>query len=392
MPHYHYLIIGGGMTADAAVKGIRSLDQQNSVAIISNDSHPPYSRPPLSKALWKGEAEDSIWKKTEEKNATIILSRSAVKLIPDEKTVEDERGEKYTYQKLLLATGGIVNQLPFNVPGIIYYRTYDDYKLLRQLSKNAKHIVVIGGGFIGSEVAAGLAMNDVAVTMIFPEKSLGARNYPESLSTFLNDYYETKGVEIMSGDGVEEIMKDGNSYLVKTKNGKSLRADAVVSGIGIKPNTSLAEQAGLTVNNGIILDEMLQTNHKDIFAAGDVANFFSPHLNKRIRVEHEDNALMSGELAGKNMAGAEEKYHHLPFFYSDLFDLGYEAVGELDARHQMIEDWKEQFREGVIYYLENGRVRGVLLWNTWGQVDHARALIADDQTFNAKKLKDFLPR
>src|SRR5436190_3996690 len=122
MQNYHYLIIGGGMTADAAVKGIRSLDQNNSIAVISNDKHPPYSRPPLSKALWKGDAEDSIWKKTEEKNATVILSRNATKLDAQKKTVTD-KGEEYTYEKLLLATGGIVNHLPFNAEGIIYYRT-----------------------------------------------------------------------------------------------------------------------------------------------------------------------------------------------------------------------------------------------------------------------------
>jgi NADPH-dependent 2,4-dienoyl-CoA reductase/sulfur reductase-like enzyme len=140
------------------------------------------------------------------------------------------------------------------------------------------------------------------------------------------------------------------------------------------------------------VNEFLQTSHEDIYAAGDVANFDSPHLGKRVRVEHEDNALTMGEMAGKNMAGAAERYTHLPFFYSDLFDLGYEAVGELDARLETVEDWKDPFREGVVYYLEEGRVRGVLLWNTWGQVDHARELIGSRDLFTAKKLKGLLPK
>src|SRR4249920_3048973 len=132
MKDFHYLIIGGGMTADAAVKGIRSLDRKRSIAIISNDAHPPYSRPPLTKALWKGDDESTIWKKTEEHDVTIILSRNVTHINPQNKTVKDDLGEEYSYSKLLLATGGIVNQLPFKAHGIIYYRTYDDYKTLRE--------------------------------------------------------------------------------------------------------------------------------------------------------------------------------------------------------------------------------------------------------------------
>lgn len=142
-----------------------------------------------------------------------------------------------------------------------------------------------------------------------------------------------------------------------------------------------------------MVNELLQTSHPDIYAAGDVADFFSPALDMRIRREHEDNANVMGERAGKNMAGEEEPYHHLPFFYSDLFELGYEAVGELDSRLEIVEDWKEEFREGVVYYLQNQRVRGVLLWNTWGQVENARALIAGKEIFDRKLLAngDVLP-
>jgi NADPH-dependent 2,4-dienoyl-CoA reductase/sulfur reductase-like enzyme len=128
-----------------------------------------------------------------------------------------------------------------------------------------------------------------------------------------------------------------------------------------------------------------------MFAAGDVANFFNPSLGKRLRVEHEDNANTMGELTGKNMAGAFLPYTHLPFFYSDLFDLGYEAVGELDSRFEMVEDWKEEFREGIVYYLHENRVRGVLLWNTWGRVEQARTLIGEAGPFTAQNLKGRLP-
>jgi len=392
MKDFHYLIIGGGMTADAAVKGIRSLDKKRSIAIISNDVHPPYSRPPLTKGLWKGDEESTIWKKTEEHDVTIILSRNATQINPQNKTVKDDLGEEYSYSKLLLATGGVVNQLPFNAHGIIYYRTYDDYKTLREKTKVADHIIVVGGGFIGSEIAASLAMNDKKVTMIFPESGVGARNFPKVLSNSVTEYYKSKGVTIYANDSVADIENDGDKFWVKTKNNHRLHADTVVAGLGIKPNVELAEALGLITKNGIEVNEFLQTSHEDIYTAGDVANFDSPHLGKRIRVEHENNALTMGEMAGKNMAGARESYNHLPFFYSDLFDLGYEAVGELDSRLEIIEDWKDPFREGVVYYLEEGRVRGVLLWNTWGQVDHARELIRTKDQFTAKKLKGLLPK
>jgi len=159
------------------------------------------------------------------------------------------------------------------------------------------------------------------------------------------------------------------------------------TGLGIEPNDKLAQAAGLKVENGIVVDEFLRTSHPDIYAAGDVARFFNPALEKSIRVEHEDNANTMGRLAGLNMAGKSEPYHHLPFFYSDMFELGYEAVGELDSRLETFADWKQPNKEGVIYYLHNGRVRGVLLWNVWGQVDAARALIAEPGPFRAEDLK-----
>ena len=250
---------------------------------------------------------------------------------------------------------------------------------------------MIGGGFIGSEIAASLAMNGKKVTMIFPEAAIGARVYPAALSTFLNSYFESKNVTLLAGDGVTSIEKNNATYTVKTKNGKTLEADVVIAGIGVKPGVVLAQQGGLRVENGIVVDDQLRTSDPDIYAAGDVANFFSPFLNKRIRVEHEDNANVMGEMAGRNMAGSGEKYEYIPFFYSDLFDLGYEAVGELDSGMEIVEDWKEPFKEGVIYYLKEGKVRGILLWNTWGQVDEARKLMAAPGPFTEANLKGKLP-
>jgi NADPH-dependent 2,4-dienoyl-CoA reductase/sulfur reductase-like enzyme len=164
-------------------------------------------------------------------------------------------------------------------------------------------------------------------------------------------------------------------------------ADGVVAGIGIDPQVTLARAAGLVVEDGIRVDRSLKTSSPDVFAAGDVASFYNPALGKWLRVEHEDNANTMGRMAGRAMAGAQVAYGHLPFFYSDLFDLGYEAVGEVDARLTTFSDWKEPFREGVIYYLRDQRVRGVLLWNVWGKVDAARQLISEPGPFGPEDLR-----
>jgi len=234
---------------------------------------------------------------------------------------------------------------------------------------------VLGGGFIGSEIAAALRLVGRDVTMIVPEDGIGARVFPADLSKFLVDYYREQGVDVRTGEGLADLQQSAGTVVVRTTHGKEIPADVIVAGLGIQPNVELAEQAGLRVENGIIVDDMLRTSAPDVFAAGDVANFFNPALGTRLRVEHEDNANTMGAAAGRALAGTGTPYTHLPFFYSDLFALGYEAVGELDPRREIDAVWKERFREGVIYYLKEGKVRGVLLWNTWGQVDNARAII-----------------
>lgn len=375
MTSYRYLIVGGGMTADAAAHAIRESDSTGSIGIISAETHPPYNRPPLSKGLWKGDSEDKVWRGTEKTGADVRLGRRVTAIHPPKQTVTDDRGNVITYEKLLLATGGTPRRLPMQTGQIIYFRTFDDYKRLRALANEKLRFVVLGGGFIGSEIAAALRTAGRDVTMIVPEDGIGARVYPADLSKFLVDYYREQGVEVRTGEGLASLQQSAGKVVVRTTHGQEIPTDVVVAGLGIQPNVELAEQAGLRVENGIIVDEMLRTSAPDIYAAGDVANFFNPALGMRLRVEHEDNANTMGAAAGRAMAGKGSPYTHLPFFYSDLFALGYEAVGELDPRLQVDAVWKEKFREGVIYYLKDGKVRGVLLWNTWGQVDNARGII-----------------
>lgn len=386
MQHYPYLIVGGGMTADAAVRGIREIDTESPIGLVGAESDPPYARPPLSKALWKGEPFDSVWKKTSEVGVNLHLGRRVTSLDASGKRVADDRGSAYTFDKLLLATGGTPRRLPFG-DDIIYFRTLDDYRQLRALAQPGRRLAVIGGGFIGSEIAAALAMQDCQVTMLFPEEGIGARVFPADLARFVLDYYREKGVDARAGESVTGVSRSGSQFVVETKGGFSVTVDAVVAGIGITPNTELATMAGLAVDDGVVVDQHLRTTHPDVFAAGDVARFAIPSLGKLVRVEHEDSALTMGRAAGRAMAGDKAPYTHLPFFYSDLFELGYEAVGELEPSGETFADWKSPFREGVVYYLRDSRVRGVLLWNVWNQVDAARELIAHGGLLRTADLK-----
>lgn len=384
------------MTADAAVHGIREVDRSGSIGLIGAEPHPPYDRPPLSKKLWKGNPLESIWRHTESQGVALHLGRTVRRLDPQNKRVTDDQGTDYGYTKLLLATGGTPRRLPFGGEQIIYFRTLDDYQRLRELTTTRQQFAVIGGGFIGSEIAAALAMNNQKVAMAFPEAAIGAHMYPPDLATFLNDFYRQKGVEVLPGLRVNGLEMRGGRAVLKARSAqgdgeRELEADGVVAGLGIVPKVELAQAAGLQVENGIRVDTSLRTSHPDIYAAGDVANFYNPALDKRLRVEHEDNANTMGRLAGQAMAGRTVAYDHLPFFYSDLFDLGYEAVGEVDSRLQTVSDWKEPYREGVVYYLRDGRVRGVLLWNVWEQVVAARKLIAEPGPFRPESLKGRLP-
>ncbi len=402
MPTYKYLIIGGGMAAGAALPAIREVDADGSIGLIGAELHPPYQRPPLSKALWKGDPLQSIWIDTDKLGVKLHLGRRVQRLDLDNKRVIDDQGDETSFDKLLLATGSTPKRLSFDGPGlnsekngsdrVIYYRGLDDYERLRRLANHGSHFAVIGGGFIGSEIAAALTLNGMQASLIVQEPRICARIFPQDLGEYVNDYYRDKGVELLTETKLVDMQPHDEEVtltLQAAEGGdvRELTVDGVVIGVGVQPNVDLAKAAGLEVQDGIVVDEMLRASHPDVYVAGDIAAFFDEAVGERRRMEHEDTANSMGRVAGRNMAGAAEPYAYLPFFYSDLFDLGYEAVGKTNAKLQTVADWQEPFQKGVIYYLDAGRVRGVLLWNVFERLDAARELIGRRGPFQPADLK-----
>ena len=377
---FKYVIIGGGLAGASAVEGIRSRDQSGSIALFCKESRLPYDRPPLSKGLWSGKTTldqlpvypESFYTSN---NVHLLLGSEVTDIDTKKNQVTDNSGHRYGYDKLLLATGGSPRRLSFGDDAIQYFRTADDYLYLRRATETHDSFALIGGGFIGAELAAALISAGKKVTMLFPDTMILQKVLPAALSRYVTEYYRSKGVTILDGDVPTDAARSGGVVRVTTRKGKTLAADIAVAAIGLNLHLEIAKRAALKVENGIVVNTLLQSSVANIFAAGDVAFFPSGSLDKSIRIEHWNNAQSQGRHAGENMAGPERPFEYLPYFYSDLFDLGFEAIGDLDARLETYADWREEFREGVVYYFESGYVRGVLLWNVWGKVDDARRLI-----------------
>ncbi|MFA6664975.1 MAG: FAD/NAD(P)-binding oxidoreductase [Armatimonadota bacterium] len=383
---YNYLIVGAGVAAAYAIEGIRDMDENGSILMIGNEEYFPYNRPPLSKKLWFGEKKvDDIFVYKEDfyidNNVDILLGTQVKEIDSALRTVITDRGHSFDYDKLLLATGGTPRRLEIpgaDLEGICYYRYLDDYLKTRAKATAGKTAVVIGGGFIGSELAASLTKNGVQVTMIFPEDHIAQRVFPRSLALAVENLYLERNTLIFKGDVPVSFEKlNGGRYLTKTRNGKQFESDIVIVGAGIKPETELARLAGLEVGNGIIVNENLQTSNPFIYAAGDNAFFPYQALGANMRVEHWDNAIAQGRHAGWNMAGNNQAYDYMPFFFSDIFDFAYSAVGEVNAELSTFSDWEEEYKRGVIYYLQDYKVKGVMMVNIHGKIDDARRMIRE---------------
>ncbi len=381
--NFKYVIVGAGLAGCYAVEGIRTVDSASDILLLGNEQHLPYDRPPLTKKLWFGK------KKVEEifihdqqyfadQGVTVAVNTTVADLDAEDKTLICTDGTSFRYDKLLLATGGLPRRLPIEgsqLDEVYYYRYLDDFLHLKSHVYRGVKALVIGGNFIGAEMAAALNINQADVTLLMRGSYPCERVFAPALAAKTYDDYIRRGVMILTGDEPVSIRRRGRNLFTRTKRGREIVSEVIVAGLGIEPETKLARSAGLKVGDGIIVNEFLQTSSLDIYAAGDNAFFPYAALGRSLRVEHWDNAVSQGKAAGMNMAGANAAYTHMPYFFSDLFDFGYEAVGLCSSKLETYADWQKENDTGVVYYLENDRVVGAMMCNVWNKVDAARELI-----------------
>jgi len=371
------------MTAASAIEGIREHDPTGSILVVSRENHPPYRRPPLSKDLWFGKAnldqisihDDGFYRA---RGVEVVLRREIVELAPSDHEVWDDHGERYEYDRLLLATGSrprLLDAVNANIEGVHYFRSLEDYLALRDRLRIVQHVLVLGGGFISIELAAAIRHSGAEVTFVYPREFPLHRVLPRELGLYVADYYRQRGIETLSNDAAASFDSRQGLISVTTRAGNSITTQLVVAGVGVEPSVDLAEAAGLEVGNGVAVDEYARTTEPGVWAAGDVAEFPYLALEERTRIEHWDHAEHHGRAAGANMAGANRPYDHLPMFWSDFFDLGWEAVGDIDSGLDVDAVWKEPFKQGMLFYMREDVIRGVLLWNVWEKVEWARELI-----------------
>ena len=370
MQSYNYVIIGGGLAGQRAGDGIRKVDPEGTVALVTEEQHLPYERPPLSKGYLTGtKGLGRVYLKEEEyyyqNSIEVMTGVRATNVDPDACSVMLDDGRMLGYEKLLLATGGRAWRLPIpgsDLPGVFTLRTIEDVDGIREAVRLGAQALVLGGSFIGSEVASSLAQLGLSVTMVFPETRLLELIVPQELSALLHAKYEAHGVQILPGTKPERLEGGENVERAVLDTGETLDIDLVVMGVGIRLNTKLARDVGLELGErgAVVVDETLRTSDPNIYAAGDIATWPDPTFGKRLRVEHWDVARRQGLRAGRNMAGEEKPYTSLPYFFSDLFDFSFEVWGNLTAWDQTVTRGALESGSFALYYFDQGRMVGVL--------------------------------
>jgi len=407
-----YLLIGGGLAAASAAEEIRKQDSKGSIVLVTAEDHIPYHRPPLSKEYLRGEINEDgvygeggvyvqqpVWYK--EQHIELLEKTEATGLDTRARTVELSNGQTLRFRTLLLATGGSPRQLDIpggNLPNVYLLRTLDDAKTIREKISEGKQIVIIGSGFIGLEGAASALTRGAKVTVIEPQERIWPSTVPPEVSRFFQQKFEQQGATMHYGYSAVEIVAGDNGQAAKVRiasvDNKSkteeIPCDLVLAGIGIQLNTALAASGGLEVDkkHGIVVDEHLETKVEDIFAAGDVAAYPDPFTG-RMHFEHWDNAMASGQVVGTNMVGADAPYRHIPYFFSDQFDISINMLGYPSSQAQTAIRGDISKGAFTTLYVEKGVLRAAFMVNDDAQMDLLRELIASEaQVEDAQKLAD----
>lgn len=345
MAKYKYVILGGGMVAGYLTKELADDIPSGEMAIVSSDDALPYERPPLSKGFLAGkEKAAEIAIAPEEfyrQHGVDVRLRTIVTRVDIEKKALHLKGsdEPLHYDKLVVATGARVRTLDVpgsKLPGVMYLRSMDDSKRIRGRAKDARNAVIVGAGFIGMEVASVLAQQGVHTTVVFPEERVWERIFTPRMSAFFQRYYEQRGVSFRNGETLKSFEgRDGVTAAI-TSSGEPISAELAVVGIGVEPAVDMLGESGLRVDNGVVVNEYLEASDPDVYAAGDVANYRDVIFNKRRRIEHWDNAVEQGKHVGRALAGQRAPFEHVPYFFSDVFDLSYELWGDVADANDVI--------------------------------------------------------
>jgi 3-phenylpropionate/trans-cinnamate dioxygenase ferredoxin reductase subunit len=389
-----FLLIGGGMASANCAAELRKRGAEGSILLAGREPEPPYERPPLSKEYMRGEAErrdahvnPAGW--YEENGVELLTGRNVMSLDPKARTAKLQGGEEVAFDKALIGTGAVVNILRVEGAeneGIHYLRAFGNSDAIRADAEAADHVVLIGGSYIGTEVAASLTAKGVKCTIVMMEDVALSRTFGEKAGRWFQELLESKGIELLGGEELEAFEGDGRVRAVVTKGGRAIECDTVVVGAGVRADAMLAERAGLEVDNGILCDSKLQTSAAGIYAAGDCCSYDSVVHGRRLRVEHWDVAMQQGMHAARNMLGEDRDYEVVPYFFSDLADwASLEYVGPAY-------EWDEEVWRGdpgagefSVWYLKDGKVAGALSVERSEDLAEARRLLADAVDVSASK-------
>jgi len=387
-----YIIIGGGVAGGHAVFEIRAHDKKGSVMVVNRESHFPYDRPPLSKEYLAGQKKrsevffraDSYYKRN---RINFIGDHTVVAVDPHRQRITLDDGRVFRYRSLLFATGGHPRKL--NIPGselegVHYLRTIEDCNGIKKAASRAKKVAIVGGGFIGCEVAATLRGKGLEVTLIHRSPQLLNNAIDIETASWIKEYHAKKGVGILLNTNVVGFLgKNGKLEGVQLEGGNLVPADLAVVGIGIELDTELAEKTGLRVDQGVLVNEYLETSIDGIYAAGDIARFFSPVFKRHLRLEHVDVAQKQGKTAGKNMAGQREPFGEYPYFFSNQYDIEINAYGDLSRHSLVVRRGRLDADPGFIqFYFDEKKLSGILSVNIdWNEIEWAKRLLEAGKEF-----------
>lgn len=399
MSNDNFVIVGGGLAAATAAETLRDEGFEGTVRLFAEESHVPYSRPPLSKEYFTGKAErDSVFVHPahwyDERNIDVEISSKVAGLdvAGHSITLADDRTA--SFDRLLLATGASPRHLTIDGAdgdGVYYVRTLEQSERLKDvLANGSSNVVIIGAGWIGLEIASAAREYGNSVTVIGRETVPLQAALGDELGGVFRDLHEAHGVKFRLGASIQSIERiDGELAGVVTDTG-TIPADIVVVGVGAIPNTALAEAAGLTIDNGLLVDERLVSSAPDVFGAGDLANAFHPVVKRHLRNEHWANAIATGKVAAKSMLGQSVIFDEIPYFYTDQFDLGmeYSGYGALAAEAQLVYRGDKENREFIAFWVADGRVVAGMNVNVWDVNEEVQRLIRSQAVVDPARLSD----